>query len=269
MDLFLTYDNEGLYQRFCCSHPGNVELLNVEQWKRVIEILWNAGVPHILFAGGEPTSREHFVDLVRFAEDIGIVTGILTNGEKLADMKYTNELVEAGLDHLQITVQSHKPGIHDALVSGGSWKKTVTGLENAIATPLYCVVYTTFTKKNKDDIPAFVDFLKQKGVYAFAANALGKETIVRETNLSLSEDEIMKLIKTLSNELKKREISFVWYGDEHSEEESITSGVWEFSMCIEPDGIVAACEKSTENFGNILKSNWEGIWKQATRYNKK
>ncbi|MCK4233271.1 radical SAM protein [candidate division WOR-3 bacterium] len=268
MDILLTYDNSDIFRSFCFKHPDEVVTINLEQWKRVIEILWNVGVPHILFSGGEPTSFEGFIDLVQFAEEVGIVTGLLTNGEKLADMNYTNSLVEAGLDHLQVTLESHRKEVHNKLVGEGTWEKSVKGLENALATPLYCVAHTTFTKKNMDDIPELISFLKEKGVYAFAGIALKEKMAIKEKGLSLTESEIKDVIKVLARETEKKGITFVWYGEEIVEGEAKTSGVWEYSMCIEPNGDVTPCEYEYKSFGNIQKDEWKDIWSKAIKYNR-
>ncbi|OQX54942.1 MAG: hypothetical protein B5M53_05060 [Candidatus Cloacimonas sp. 4484_209] len=267
MDLILSYEKCPLFMDFCFEHPLK-EGLTFAQWKRVIEILWNVGVPHILFTGGEPTLFANFMDLVRFGEEVGIVTGLLTNGEKLADTSYTNTLVEAGLDHIQITIQSHRREVHNELIGEDTWERTVKGLENALATPIYCVVHTTFTSKNKEDIPRFISFLKEKGVYVFAGDALRKESVTKETTLALNEAEITEIVKRLSEETKKNGISFVWYGEEKISSEVKPSNIWEYSMCIEPNGDVTPCTFKYQPFGNILKDEWKAIWNKAIKYNR-
>lgn len=267
MDLILTYRNSDIFRQYCYNVNEGMEYINYEQWKRVIEILWNIGVPHILFAGGEPTKTDNFVNLVRFAENVGIVTGLLTDGVKLADMKYTNELVDAGLDHLQITIESQDSDIHNRIVGEDVWEKTVKGLMNALSTPLYCVAHTTFTKENIDDIPGLISFLKEKGVYAFAGDALTEDKIVKKKEFALTKDEKNRVIKILSKETKEKDISFVWYGEEVKGEIE-TSQNWEYSMCIEPNGDVTPCEFEYKSFGNILKREWREIWKRSIKHNK-
>lgn len=269
MDLVLSYEGCDLYRRFCMEQPEAVNAIGFDQWKRIIEILWNAGVPHILFAGGEPTASDHFVDLMRFAEEVGIVTGLLTNGRKLADMDYANMLVEAGLDHLQVTVLSPHEAVHDGLAGKGTWKQTVKGLENALATPIYCVAHTTFTKKNRDDIKGFVSFLKRKGVYAFAGDALVEGNTRADDQLVLSAREVQELTGALAAHTDAEGISFIWYGDEHVNTEAQPSGRWEYSLCIEPNGDVTPCERKYISFGNILKQDWEEIWKRSIQHSGK
>jgi MoaA/NifB/PqqE/SkfB family radical SAM enzyme len=268
MDVILTYEENDLYRRFCTKPAAEVKVITFEQWKRVIEILWNIGVPHILFAGGEPTGYEHFVDLVRFAEEVGIVTGLLTNGKKLSDMHYTNTLVDAGLDHLQVTLQSQNPAIHNALSGEGTWEQTVKGLENALATPIYCVAHTTFTKKNNDDIKGLVSFLKSKGVYAFAGNALVEGNVIAEDGLALSTEEARVVMEELSLKTEEEGISFLWYGNEHIDTESQPSGMWEYSLCIEPNGDVTPCELEYTSFGNILQKEWKEIWRKSIQHSR-
>jgi MoaA/NifB/PqqE/SkfB family radical SAM enzyme len=268
MDIILTNEESDLYRRFCRKPATEEKRITFEQWKRVIEILWNIGVPHILFSGGEPTGFDHFVDLIRFAEEVGIVTGLLTNGRKLSDMHYMDTLVDAGLDHIQVTLQSQDAAVHNALAGEGTWEQSVKGLENALATPIYCVAHTTFTKKNKDDVNGLVSFLKRKGVYAFAGNALVAGNEIEGNDLVLSAEEARVLIEELSAKTEKEGISFTWYGNECIDTGSQPSGMWEYSLCIEPNGDVTPCEIEYLSFGNILEQPWPEIWKRSIQHNK-
>jgi len=68
------------------------------------------------------------VELVAYAQEKGLVTGLNTNGRKLADSSLLQELIEAGLDHVQITVESYNPSVHDAMVrASGAWEETLAG----------------------------------------------------------------------------------------------------------------------------------------------
>ena len=63
------------------------------------------GIPHIIFTGGEPTLREDLPELIAHAEHNGQITGLNTNARRLSDARYVEKLVEAGLDHVQITLE--------------------------------------------------------------------------------------------------------------------------------------------------------------------
>ncbi len=81
-----------------------------------------------------PARRPAGID--RHAEQIGQITGINTNGRRLKDPGFVESLVEAGLDHVQITLESHDAAIHDQMVlRHGAWQDTTAGIRNVLSTP--------------------------------------------------------------------------------------------------------------------------------------
>ncbi len=173
MDLALTYrcNND-------CSHCYNVSTrddpeLDTQQWMKILDKLWEAGIPHIVFTGGEPTLREDLPDLIAYAESKGMITGVNTNGRRLSDPDFVQRLVGAGLDHIQITLESHDAGIHDRMVMRkGAWKQTVAGIRNVLRTPLYVMTNTTMLADNARTLAETLDFLAELGVPTVGLNAL-------------------------------------------------------------------------------------------------
>ncbi|RPI79881.1 MAG: hypothetical protein EHM41_23505, partial [Chloroflexi bacterium] len=41
--------------------------LDSQEWKAIIDKAWAAGIPHLIFTGGEPTLRDDLIELIRFA----------------------------------------------------------------------------------------------------------------------------------------------------------------------------------------------------------
>ena len=171
MDLALTYacDND-------CGHcyverEKSMTPLALDGWKRVLDKTWEAGIPHVCFTGGEATHSPDLPRLIEYAEEVGIVTGLLTHGRKLSDADYCRQLVEVGLDHVQITLESHDEAIHDAMVCApGAWKQTVAGIKNAVDQTIYLVTNTTLCKKNAPTFLQTLEFLHELGVERFACN---------------------------------------------------------------------------------------------------
>ena len=128
MDLALTFkcQNNCIHCYAGGSHES-VEL-STTQWKQVIDCLSQIGIFIVTFTGGEPTLREDLTELLQYAQDKGMVTGLITNGRKLKDKEYVAALEKAGLDFVQVTLESHKPAVHDLMTAAeGSWKETVGG----------------------------------------------------------------------------------------------------------------------------------------------
>jgi len=111
MDLAITY-RCNLKCPKCYVGEKSVEReLSTAEWVAVFGRLWAAGVPQVVFTGGEPTLRDDLVELVGQADEF--VTGLVTNGTKLAAL--ARPLREASLDYVQVTIESYDPKIHDAI----------------------------------------------------------------------------------------------------------------------------------------------------------
>jgi len=269
MDLALTYRCN-----LNCGHcyveadrKGKAEL-STGDWKRVLDNLWKIGIPHVCFTGGEPTLREDLVDLVEYAEDIGIVTGLLTNGVKLADNEFVQRLVEAGLDHFQITLESHDESIHNRMVGADSWRDTVQGIKNAVDTPVYTITNTTLTKLNTANIEQTVEFISSLGIEVMACNGIIYSGAAKEAGIGLRETELGGILGRIRNKTQQLGMRLIWYTPTRYCEfnplqlelgaKQCTAG--KFNMCIEPDGEVIPCQSYYSSVGNILRDKWKSIW---------
>jgi pyrroloquinoline quinone biosynthesis protein E len=94
-----------------CSNPLALEKASVEldtaTWRRVIEEATELGVLQTHFSGGEPTLRRDLVDLVAHASGLGQYTNLIT-AAVLLDQAKIEALAEAGLDHIQISIQDSR-----------------------------------------------------------------------------------------------------------------------------------------------------------------
>src|SRR5512142_3034148 len=88
MDLALTYrcsnDCPHCYNARSRDYPE----LDTESWKRILDKLWDLGVPHIVFTGGEPTLRNVLPELIAYAQSKGQITGLNTNARRLQSHDY-------------------------------------------------------------------------------------------------------------------------------------------------------------------------------------
>ena len=270
-DLALTYDCNNLCVHCYSSSPRRRSELSTKEWKRVIDKLFEVGVPNLLFTGGEPTLREDLPELIAHAEKVGAVTGLVTNGRRLADKSYVRKLTEAGLDYVQITLESHLPEIHERITRvPGSWRETVEGIRNSLEAGLYVDVNMTLSKLNVKHVAGYVDFLAQLGVRNVSANRLiysGKGLEVREW-FEPSFDETARALEILKDKALEHGMKFTWYGVTRYCELNpleLEVGLKFCSACsvtiaIEPDGTVLPCQSYFHPLGNILRDKWEKIW---------
>jgi pyrroloquinoline quinone biosynthesis protein E len=92
-----------------CSNPLELQAraneLTTEIWSRVFCEAADSGVLQADFTGGEPLARPDIVELVRAARAAGLYVSLITSGMPLDEARL-NALVEAGLDHIQLSFQA-------------------------------------------------------------------------------------------------------------------------------------------------------------------
>lgn len=91
-----------------CSNPLELERRDAEldtaTWKRVLSEAAALGILHVHLSGGEPTARPDLVELTAHCAAEGLYTNLITSGIGRAS-GMINALSDAGLDHVQLSVQ--------------------------------------------------------------------------------------------------------------------------------------------------------------------
>jgi radical SAM protein with 4Fe4S-binding SPASM domain len=272
MDLALTYRCNNKCIHCYANGPRETEELTTKNWFRVMDKLLEIGIPHVVFTGEEPTLREDLPQLIGYTQKIGLVSGLVTNGRKLKNKDYFKSLTDHGLDHIQITIESHDSKVHDRITGvEGSWKETVEGLKNAISSSIYTLSNTTLNQQNVKDVLKTIDFLKKLGLNQFACNSLiysGKAPEIAK-DFALKEKTLGPILKKIKNYAQKLGMEFTWYTPTEycalnplQLELGIKScSACRISMCIEPDGTVIPCQSYFTPLGKILQDDWLKIWK--------
>jgi radical SAM protein with 4Fe4S-binding SPASM domain len=267
MDLILTYGCQNKCEH-CYNEPRQLTELTVEQWKEVISKLWKIGVPHVVFTGGEPTLYPGLMDLIARSEEFGQVTGLVTNGRKLREPGFLKELIAKGLDHVQITVLSHREDIHDGLVGEkGAWRETLEGLKIAVSEDVYLTTNTTIMRSNSMEIEDTMRFLISLGVKHIAFNGIIRSGGGKDTE-GIDYQEMSSILGRLKRISEETGIKMIWYTPTpYCEFNPISSGfgikqctACSLNMAIEPDGAVLPCQSYYKSVGNILTDDWQKIW---------
>jgi len=269
-DLALNYAcNNHCLHCYVARKPDEKTPLSTEQWKQALDRLWEAGIPHVCFTGGEATLSPSLIELVERAEDIGQVTGLLTNGRRLADRTLVQDLCAAGLDHVQITLESHAEAVHDKMVGvPGAFRETVQGIRNVIEEDVYLVTNTTVCELNAADIEQTIAFIGSLGVRQFAMNSFIQTGAAPGSGQGLAEEDLEALIERISAAAADAGLRFIWYTPTaYCRFNPSEFGVGmkrctaaEYNICVEPDGDVIPCQSYYEPAGNILRDSWPSIW---------
>lgn len=125
-------DKCNLRCRYCMPATGvpqrrHDEVLRIEQFIQVVEAATRLGITKVRFTGGEPLVRRGVVDLVRGVAAIPAIekVAMTTNGILLKGM--ARALREAGLTHLNISVDTLDPEAYAGVTRGGRLEDALTG----------------------------------------------------------------------------------------------------------------------------------------------
>ncbi len=269
IDLALTYRCNCHCAHCYNARPRCTPELDTASWKKIIDRLWQIGIPHLCFTGGEATLRPDLPELIAYAHERGMVTGLLSNGRRLSHLDYARQLQQAGLDHLQVTLESHDPAIHDAMVgAAGAWRQTVQGIRNALELGLFTMTNTTLLAENAPGIGATLDFLAELGVPTVGCNALIYAGHGETVGTGLPEAQLRPLLELVRAKTQQHGQRLIWYTPTqycHFDPMQLELGVKgctaaRYNMCIEPEGSVIPCQSYYQSLGNLLQDPWESIW---------
>jgi len=91
-----------------CSNPLNldprVDELDAATWARVFREAAALGVLQVHLSGGEPAARRDLVEITAAARAAGLYANLITSAVGLTE-KTLSALADAGLDHVQISIQ--------------------------------------------------------------------------------------------------------------------------------------------------------------------
>lgn len=244
--------------------------LTTAQWKEILAKLRAANVPQVTFTGGEPTLRADLVELVDAAQ--WFVTRLNTNG-RLLTPELCRRLYDASLDSVQVTLYSHDPAVHNALVGAEGFDDTVAGIKNAVAAGLSVSVNTPLCSLNTD-YAAAVRFVNGLGVRYVTCSGLipsGSAEGAESRATRLTEEQLTDVLRravTVAEELEM-EMDFTspgWLKEETLRSLGLTlvpsCGACLSNMAIAPDGGVIPCQSwlSSQPLGNMLTDDWDKIW---------
>jgi PqqA peptide cyclase len=144
-----------------CSNPLALEKAGVEldtaTWLRVLDEAADLGVLQVSFSGGEPTLRRDLEELIARAAGLGLYSNLITAGVLLDEARLA-ALVEAGLDHLQLSVQDAEASNADRIggYRGGHAKKLrLAEMVGAAGLPL--TINAVVHRQNVDNLEQIIE----------------------------------------------------------------------------------------------------------------
>jgi MoaA/NifB/PqqE/SkfB family radical SAM enzyme len=247
LDCALTY-------RLKDGHPETVapvervrRELTTDEWKQLLTKAWNAGIPHAVFTGGEPTIRPDLSDLIAHTQKLGMVSGLITSGYRLSNPEFLHSILQAGLDHIMLVLDPEDDEGREAL-------------RDMLAEDISVAVHITVTKQNIDEINPLIDYLVRLGL--------------RLVSLSTNDRDLSSVLQNLRQVTAEKGLKLVWdlpvpYSQlnpvsmEQENTNDKLEGAGKAWLYVEPDGDVLPGQGIPTVLGNFLSDPWEEIWKSG------
>lgn len=193
------------------------DILSLEEIERIVRIAAKRGIKHVRLTGGEPLVRKGISDLIRKLKQIPEIESIAltTNGILLPTM--ASELKEAGLDRVNISLDSLDPAQYHAITRRGNLDEVLTGIEVALKYFNPVKINVVVVRHLQQDLLSFAQLTREKPLHVrfieympigntqdYLPPALypcpcSQNTIPESDNLPWTEDDVVPTSEILQN----------------------------------------------------------------------
>ncbi len=263
-----------------CSNPLDYAKysteLGTEDWKRVLAQARKMGAVQLGFSGGEPLTRPDLVELVAYARELGYYSNLITSGYGLNEAKIV-ELKQAGLDHIQVSIQASSQELNDHLAGTTSYqhKQEVARLVKKHGYPMVlCVV---IHRQNIHQMPEILAMAENLGAdYLELANTqyYGWAHLNRDALLPSREQfsKAEKIAQDYKDKVAGKMKIYYVVPDYYEDRPKACMNGWGTTfLTIAPDGTALPCHSARELPGldcpNVKDFSIEQIWNESKTFN--
>ncbi|MGH8551507.1 MAG: pyrroloquinoline quinone biosynthesis protein PqqE [Methylococcales bacterium] len=256
------------------SHNGE---LDTEDWLRVLFEARQMGAVQLGFSGGEPLARQDLSILVKHARDLGYYSNLITSAYGLAEERIV-ELKDAGLDHIQISIQASSRELSDSIAGTTCFdkKREVAHLVKKHGYPMVlCVV---IHKQNIHQMESILVMAEELGAdYLELANTqyYGWAHLNRNQLLPTREEfrKAEAIAQSYKQKLKgKMKIYYVVPDYYEDRPKACMNGWGSTFLTIAPDGTALPCHAARQlpglNCPNVRDMSIREIWEDSEAFNK-
>jgi pyrroloquinoline quinone biosynthesis protein E len=263
-----------------CSNPIDYSKysseLTTEEWKRVLSEARKMGAVQLGFSGGEPLTRKDLVELVEHARQLGYYINLITSGYGMTEEKIVR-LKEAGLDHIQVSIQASTQELNDHIAGTESFlhKQEIARLVKRHGYPMVlCVV---IHRENIHQMPDILAMAEQLGAdYLELANTQYYGWAHANRDLLMPTREQFEQAEAIAQAFKEKvagrmKIYYVVPDYYEDRPKACMNGWGTTFLTIAPDGVALPCHSARELPGldcpNVKDASIEQIWNESRAFN--
>lgn len=264
-----------------CSNPLNLASytneLTLDEWVRVFSEARELGVLQLHLSGGEPLQRRDIRELVAQARALGLYTNLITSALSLT-RAMAEQLKQAGLDHVQISIQAAESHTADAIAGTPSFqkKKEIARTVKELGFPL--TLNVVLHRRNIDQIEAILALAEELSADRLElANTQYYGWALRNRAALLPTREQLHHAETVVRAARKRlaenlQILYV-IPDYYSRYPKPCMGGWASrQLVVAPNGDVLPCSAAAQipslPIENVRQRQLTWIWEESVMFNR-
>src|ERR687890_811162 len=239
-----------------CSNPVDIggeryrHELETEHWIRVFDEARRLGVLQLALTGGEPMLRRDLVALCAGAREAGLYSSLITAGT-LFTRDRARALKSAGLDHVQISIQSPDADDNDRIAGNRSFAKKLAAALLAKELDLALTINCVLHRQNLDRIEDLLDLVLELGAQRLElANAQYYGWAVPNQDALMPSWEQLRRAEQAVQRFRERvgpKVDVLWVLPDFYEElpKPCTGGWGRTAMVVAPNGDVMPCHAAS------------------------
>jgi pyrroloquinoline quinone biosynthesis protein E len=262
-----------------CSNPLELAAVSSElstaEWIDIFQQAGKLGMLHAHFTGGEPLARPDLSQLIASARGAGLYTNLITSGIGLAETRL-QALVDAGLDHIQVSFQDSREG-------AGNWiagaKAHAHKIELSRIIRRHKIAFTVnlvIHRQNIDHIEEMISFIEQLAPERmeiahtqYYGWALRNRAALLPTQAQL--ERAVEAVATAEERLAGRIRIDSVVPDYYARFPKACMGGWgRRLMLINPSGKALPCHAAEVipglTFENVRQKTLESIWRESSSF---
>jgi pyrroloquinoline quinone biosynthesis protein E len=262
-----------------CSNPLELAAteseLSTAEWTSIFRQSGALGMLHAHFTGGEPLARPDLTELIAAARAAGLYTNLITSGIGLNEQRL-QALVDAGLDHIQISFQDSREGAAN-WIAGAKAHAHKIELSHAIRRhKIAFTVNLVVHRQNLDHLEEMIAFIEQLNPERveiahtqYYGWALANRAALMPTREQL--DRAVAIVAQAENRLAGRIRIDSVVPDYYAKYPKACMGGWgRRLMLVNPAGKVLPCHAAevlpSISFENVREKTLAWIWQESSSF---
>jgi len=262
-----------------CSNPLDLiraeSELATDDWKRVFTQARALGVLQLGLSGGEPLLRKDLEELAAHARSEGLYSTLVTSGLGLTRTR-VERLKEAGLEHIQISIQDSDPEIAERIAGVKSVRHKQAAAAIVRELGFAFTINVVLHRANLDRLGEIIDLAADLGAdrVELANTQYYGWGLENRSALMPSREQVERSREVAERAIQRyrgqMQITYVLPDYYEAHPKACYGGWGKLYLVITPNGMVLPCHGATSittlTFDDVRKHSLAWIWEESSAF---